>query len=290
MSSTVARKQLPGLSPFHDGPLGSFVQLWRYRHALLNFTLTLLRTRYKRSILGFIWSLINPLLFILTFVVVFELIWRVREPNYSAKLFCTLLTWRFFNSAVMDGASSVGSKVALMKRVSFPRIVLPASTLLANFIDFLLSVVILAVYFTAVRVTLDWPYMLLALLGLVILIVFSFGLSLILSAVATFYQDIKFLVGSLFQMWMWFSPVIYSVRKVAESGFSPALLKLYFLNPVAPLMMAFSSILPGPELRPDHFVPHYYTYLAISGAVSLVALIIGLVVFKHMEPAFAKEV
>ena len=111
--------------------VGTITDIIEYRFALRKFVERDLTVRYKRSFFGFLWSLLNPLLMILTFIIVFKYLWGIKEDNYSAKLFTTLLAWRFFNQAVMDGSATVGSKLSLLKQVHFPPILLPLSSLIA---------------------------------------------------------------------------------------------------------------------------------------------------------------
>jgi len=267
--------------------MNSLTSLWRYRYALRNLVTYDLKVRYKKSVLGFLWSLINPLVLILTFLVVFKYIWQNPEPNYTVKLFTTVLAWRFFSGAVLDGAKSVASRLALVKRVSFPRVVLPATKLISNFVDFVLALGVLALFFAAARVTVNWPYLPLAVSALVVQIVFSFGLMLILAAVSVFYSDVEFVAGNLLQMLFFLSPVLYPARLITQHPMPQLFKTLYFLNPVAPWMMAYSSVLPGHE--PAVLLPTYYTFFSISIAVALVTLVVGVRLFERMEPSFAKE-
>lgn len=272
------------------------IGIWRYRHALLNFVSQRLTIRYKRSFLGFLWSFLNPLFMILTYLFVFKYLITNPEPNYSVKLFCTILTWRFFNSAVMDSSASISSNLSLIKQINFPRIILPASSLIANLVDYVLSLSILVVVFAAARVTVNWPYLGLFLVALVILIIFAYGLGLILASLSIYYADIQFLVGSLFQMWFFLSPILYSaskvVKAVANRHLPPIVQTIYFCNPIAPLMMAFRSIIPEqvPTNAAQGGFPEYYTFLAISAGISLMIFFIGLMVFKRGEKSFAKQV
>jgi ABC-type polysaccharide/polyol phosphate export permease len=249
--------------------------------------------RYKRSLLGFIWSFVNPLFFILTYVVIFKYIMQSSEPNYSANLFCTLLAWRFFSTAVLDAAASIGAKLSLIKLIKFPRIILPAAALGANFFDYLFSLVVLAIFFFAMRITLNWPYLALAVAALAFQIIFMFGLSLLLASLNVFYSDVQFLVANLFQMWFFLTPIIYAPDKVISTPRFPLGLKIaYFLDPVSIWMIAYRSVLPGQEpntvfkaLNQD-----YYVFFGISALVAILIFLFGVVVFKRLEPKFTKEI
>jgi len=271
------------------------ITIWQYRHALMNFVAQRLTVRYKRSILGFLWSFLNPLMLILTYLVVFKYFFPHSEENYSVKLFCTILAWRFFNSAVMDMSASVSTRLSLIKQVSFPRIILPVASLIANFIDYLLSLTILVVVFAAARVTVNWPFLALAGLALLIQVLFTLGLGLILATLSVYFTDIQFLIGNLFQMWFFLSPILYPASYVLDKipeRIPPLVGTLYLSNPIAPLMIAYRSIIPNqvPTNPQQGGTPEYYSFLALSGAIALVVFIIGLALFKRYENTFAKEV
>ncbi|NIM67566.1 MAG: ABC transporter permease, partial [Armatimonadetes bacterium] len=266
----------------------TFTDLWAYRQALISFVVRNLTVRYKRSLLGFVWSFINPLLMVITYLIVFKYIFPRGEENYSVKLFCTLLAWRFFNATVMDGSATISKRLALIKRVSFPRIILPTASLISNFIDYLLSLTILVIVFLAVRVTVNWPYLALAISALMLQMLFAFGLSLILASLSVFFDDIQFLVGSLFQMWFFLSPVLYPAVWVTDRDLPQIYKTIFFSNPMAPLLMAYRSIVPNEE--PTTILPEYYTFLGISAVVAIVTFSVGLFVFKRYESTFAKQV
>jgi len=268
--------------------MGTVRELWRYRDVLYNFVRRDIKKRYKSSILGFLWSFLLPLAQVVTFVIVFGYVWPVKEENYSVKLMTCFFPWLFFNQGVLDGASCVAEHVSLVKRIYFPRLVLPLTSLGSNLIHFVLSLVVLVVYFAYVRVTPNWAYLPVAVLALAIQIVFMLGLMLIVSALSVFYSDVKFLLSAVFQMWFFGTPVLYTASKVIETGrLTPLLKKLFFLNPLAPLTVAYRGVLP--ELEPVKILPNFYTYLGISAAVAVLALLVGYVIFRRYEWEFALQ-
>jgi ABC-type polysaccharide/polyol phosphate export permease len=271
-----------------DAEMGTVRELWRYRDVLYNFVRRDIKKRYKSSILGFLWSFLLPLAQVVTFVIVFGYFWPVKEDDYSVKLMTCFFPWLFFNQGVLDGASCVAEHVALVKRIYFPRLVLPLTSLGSNVIHFLLSLVVLAAYFAYVGVTVNWPYLPLVGLALCIQIVFMFGLMLIVSALSVFYSDVKFLLSAVFQMWFFLTPVLYSAEKLLGSDrLSGVAKQVYFLNPLAPLMMGYRSVVPQQE--PTAILPHYNEYLAISAAVAVLTLAVGYVIFRRYEWEFALQ-
>jgi lipopolysaccharide transport system permease protein len=268
--------------------MGAIQELWRYRDVLYNFVRRDIKNRYKSSILGFLWSFLLPLAQVVTFVIVFGYFWPGKEQNYSVKLMTCFFPWLFFNQGVLDGASCVAEHVALVKRVYFPRLVLPLSSMGSNLIHFGLSLVVLLAYFAYVRVTPNWPYLPLVVVALVIQVAFMFGLMLIVSSLSVFYSDVKFLLSAGFQMWFFLTPILYSARQVIASGRVPPLLKhLYFLNPLAPLMMAYKSILPMEQ--PSVILPQFYEYLSIAAVVAVFSVLVGYAIFRRYEWDFALQ-
>lgn len=267
----------------------AFRELWRYRDVLYNFVRRDIKNRYKSSILGFLWSFLLPLAQVVTFVIVFKRLMPMAGRNYSVELMTCFFPWLFFNQGVLDGAGCVAEHVSLVKRVYFPRLVLPLTSLGSNLIHFALSMLVLIAYFAYVRVTVNWPYLPLAALALAIQIAFMLGLMLIVSSLSVFYSDVKFLLTAAFQMWFFLTPVLYNARDLVQSGrMSPLMAKLYFLNPLAPVMMAYRSVVP-PGNEPAAILPNYYAYLGISAAVSAVVLLIGYLVFRRYEWDFALQ-
>ena len=282
--------------------MNDLAEAWRYRALLLNFVRRDLRVRYKNSLLGFGWSLLNPLFQMLVYLFVFRYMWGAADPNYSVKLFVAMLPWLFFSQALLDGAATVAQQVAFLKKVYFPRILLPVSTLCSNFVHFLLGLSVLALFFALRQVTIAWPHMGLALVGFAIMATFLFGLMLAASAVSVYYNDVKFLLGTLVQMWFFLSPVLLppdrALAGIAKTGLPAFVQTLYLLNPVAPPIIAYRTLIPhegAPGTTNDYLVvmqglvPNFMTYFAISGAVAVASLVVGFLVFRRLQPHFAEQ-
>ncbi len=282
--------------------MNDLAEAWRYRALLTNFVRRDLRVRYKNSFLGFGWSLLNPLFQILVYVLVFRYMWGADDPNYSVKLFVAMLPWLFFSQALLDGAATVAQQVAFIKKVYFPRILLPVATLCSNFVHFLLGLVVLAVFFALRSVTVAWPHMGLALAGLAIMTTFLFGLMLSASAISVYYNDVKFLLGTVVQMWFFLSPVLLppdrALQGMASHGLPPIMQTLYLLNPLAPPIIAYRTLIPhegAPGVTNDYLVviqglvPNFMTYFAISGLVAVASVAVGYLIFQRLQPHFAEQ-
>jgi len=278
------------------------VESWQYRALLVNFIRRDLKVRYKNSFLGFAWSLLNPLCQMLVYVLVFRYLYPVPTPNYSVKLLVAMLPWLFFSQALMDGASSVASQVFLLKKVYFPRLLIPMATMGSNLVHFFLGLAVLAAYLALRGVTVQWVNMPLVVVGLLLQTTFLFGLVLLTSAVCVYYNDIKFMLGTIVQMWLFLSPVMIPPELALhgiESRGLPAFAKaLYMLNPMAPPLIAYRSLIPQETganggnnylTLMGHLVPNLSTYYYLCAAISLVVLVIGFLVFRRLQWHFAEQ-
>ena len=263
-------------------------ELFQYRDVLVNLVKREMKVRYKNSILGFLWSLLNPLLQILVLVIVFKYFMAQQEPNYSVKLVTTILPWYFFAQVLQEGFSSVAEEIALVKKAYFPRMILPLASLTAGVIHFLLSLVVLVGMFAIVRVTVPWNYVPLFVLCFLIQVCFMFGLMLLTSALSVFYNDVRYMLGSIIMMWFFISPVLFMIKRVMESPYASTYKTLYMLNPMAPILVGYRSIVP-PEHVPTTYVPHYYAFLAIAAGVALATVFLGAVVFSRYQWTFAEH-
>lgn len=269
-------------------------ELFEYSDVLVNLVKRELKVRYKNSILGFFWSLLNPLLQILVLVTVFKYLtdMAAESPNYSIMLVTTVLPWYFFAQVLPEGAACVAEEIALVKKAYFPRLILPAATLTAGVIHFLLSLIVLVGMFVVVRVTVAWDYVPLFFLCFLVQTSFMLGLILLTSSLSVFYNDVRYILASVMMMWFFMSPVLYFAGDVMTSQrIGPLVKKLYMMNPLAPVMVGYRSIVPSidPVTVPTEAVPGYYGFLAIAAAVAVVTLVIGAVVFNRYQWTFAEH-
>ncbi len=231
-----------------QGLWAHLLELFRFRDLVYNLVLRELKARYKNSFLGFFWSLLNPLAMMLVFTVVFT----VFMPNNSIDKFplfilCGLLPWQYFTAGVMSSINAVTSNANLVKKVYFPRAVLPLATVLANLIHFLLALLILFAAAFLYRVPLSpWIWM----LPLVILIqtCFILGLAFILSTLNVFYRDTLMVMDVVILAWFFLTPVFYPIDILPQSyevlGYSLNVHRLmYILNPMASLISAYRDLL-----------------------------------------------
>jgi len=281
--------------------MNEWAEVWRYRALLWGLVRRDLKVRYKNSVLGFVWSLLNPLLQILVFVIAFRYMMGLGGRNYSAKLFVAMLPWMFFSQGLLDSSASVAGQVGLVKRVYFPRLILPLSVLMSNLVHFLLGMTVLAAYFTVRKVTIAWPHLPLAFLAFGVQFMFMCGMAFAVSSLSVYYNDVRFLLGSIMQMWLFLSPVFYSaegaIARLGEMGLPDFLGTVYLLNPMAPVLMSYRALLPYDGARAStndylavlhQVLPGFPVYFAIAAAVALAAFVLGFSLFRRLQWRFAE--
>jgi lipopolysaccharide transport system permease protein len=260
-------------------------ELWSYRELLFFLTWRDVLVRYKQAVLGVAWAILQPLLTMVVFTLVFNRLLGVkgdvegssRAIPYEVFSFSGLLAWQFFAGALSRSGVSLVGNANLLTKVYFPRLVIPLSAVLAGLVDFVISFVILLILMGAYGIAPGWETVFLPLF-LILAISSALAVSLWLSALNVLYRDVQYLIPFLVQLWMFLSPVIYSIGENA-----PAWQRILFsLNPMTGVIDGFRWALLGRQF-PGH-------YLWISIGVVAVLLFGGLFYFKRMERVFADVV
>jgi lipopolysaccharide transport system permease protein len=259
----------------HRGPVIKIKQLLDYRELIVNLVVRDLKVRYKRSILGVLWALLEPLVLMILFTVVFSFLLRIRIENYPVFVLCGIVPWSFFNTALSYSATSIAEHANLIKKIYFPREIILLGVIVSRLANFLISVGLLFLFMLAFRVKFT-PYV--AFLPLIVAIQFFLvvGLALFFTSLNTFYHDVGFILEFILFGWFYVTPVFYPVSMVPER-----FLGLYMLNPMAVIIHSYRRVLLYGQC-PD------LGQLAIALVVVTVALFIGWVVFRHLEWRFAE--
>jgi lipopolysaccharide transport system permease protein len=276
------------------GVTAKAVEIWGYRELIRNLVLRDLRTRYKGSALGYLWTQLAPLGMMLVYVVVFGLLMPGGIAQFPVFVIVALLPWNFTAEAVTGGTRSVIDGAALVKKVYFPREVLPLVAVLSSLVNYLLSLpmmflVMAAVqYFALGRLNFSWTFAYLPVL-VVIQTALLAGLALLLSAVAVFFRDVVHLVGILVNIWFFLTPVIYPLGTFGD-GLAVRLVR--WLNPMASLIEFYREILYGSAVPvgqiPTPGLPALTSVLRVSVTAAL-ALTIGYWVFQRVARRFGEE-
>ncbi len=269
-----------------------------------------LQSRHKGSALGAVWSLLNPLLYMIVFTAVFSRLVRFPGtcasggvPPYPVFLLSALLAWNFFSQGVGYGLRSVTDNATLVKKVAFPRVLLTLSSAIAALVNYLISLLLLVPLLIFFHVGVGLPLLLAPVL---ILIVFglTFGLGLLVAAGNVYFRDVDYIQGIVLQVWFFLTPIIYPLATVAKvkTGGTDVRIHLLgltigplaavaFLNPLTWISVSFQDIVAcnfWPAYDPTTGINHAVG-LGYSAIVAVVLLVVGLLVFRRAEGRFAEE-
>ena len=255
--------------------------LVRYRALVLSLVSRELKARYRGSVLGFLWSFVNPLLLLLTYTLVFTVIVPNKQPDiqpFFLFLFCGILPWTWFQASLAESSGVLISSANLIKKVLFPAEVLPTVCVLANLVHFLLGVPILLVFLAFER-KLSWTALLLPL-PILVQLVLTLGLALFLSALTVHFRDIQNILSHVLHLWFFATPVIYSYAQVAEGT---ALRRVLRLNPMTHVIVTYQQMLFLGRI--DH-----WRGLGLALLVGAVAFAAGAFLFDRLRDTLAEEV
>lgn len=244
-----------------------------------------LKRTHTDTVLGQLWWVLDPLFLMGIYVVLVQIIFNVGTPDYPLFIFAAILPWKWFSISLGSAAGSVTAREGLIRQVQFPKIVLPVAAVGSATLNFAISLIALALMYIFFLDRLS-PWLLALPLIAVVQFTFSLAVSIGLAAVNTFYRDVQNLLGHVVRLWFYASPGLWSFRDHLED--SPQLRAILQLNPMAPILESYRNVIYGlPEggsVGPD------FIGLAWVLVVSLIFVTIAVVLFKRMEPAFAKVV
>lgn len=239
-----------------------------------------IKIRYKNSSLGFFWTLLSPLFLILIYSVFLKI---MRFTMDLPLLVVGIIVWHFLSMCMGDALHAILGNVNMVKKSAFPRIILPLSMVIANLLNFLLSLAVVAGYLLVLHFGFNQPIRCHGLLWLPVVILtqwaLCFGISTMVSACNVFFRDVEHIIGIALMAWFFMTPIIYPVTLVTER-FNGPLLSLYFANPMTGIVTAYRSILlgtpaPGMEM------------IAITLVVAWAFMFIGIKVFQKVQIRFA---
>lgn len=276
-------------------------ELWRARELLRQLVAKELKVRYKRSVLGFLWSLATPAALTLIFTVVFHFVIRIGVEDFPAFLLSGYLVWMYFSTSAQNSIHAIVGNGPLIKKVYFPREVLPLATVLSQLVHFLLALLAVSPYFVVTRgwgVVVHLPAV---LLGVLLLTVFTAGVAMVLAAANVTFRDLQELVVVAFLLWFYATPIIYPValveQQIAEGQRVAAIFgHVLNLNPVTWFVKLFRETIYGEvTVGSGGFVtaPAHWPSLELVGvlaATSLLVFTLGYLLFQRFALTFAKEV
>lgn len=252
-------------------------EVFSYREMVYSMVRRDLRGRYKKSALGFLWTFINPLCQIVIYTVVFSIIMRAGIEKFYLYLIVAMIPWIFFSSSLTGGSMSIVSQQDMVKKIYFPRLVLPISYVTSCFVNMLFCFVIifLVIFVSGTGVSL------VALLFLPITMLleyfFALGLAMIVSACTVYVRDLEHILGVITMAWIYLTPIMYTMDFVPEK-----LRFVFYMNPMTYIVNLYRSVL------------YYKTIpnlldLGVSFVVAFVAMIVGMIVFDKLQRGFVEE-
>jgi len=262
-----------------------------------------LKVKYKNSALGFVWSLANPLLYLAVFSLVFGFFLKNNVPWFAVLFMSGFLIWSFFHSAALDATGAVVGNANLVKKVRFPRVVLPLASVGFAGVHLVLQLVVLFVFLVPFYPDAFGPQLWLLVPALAVAVVFTVAMSLLASSLNVRYRDVQHLLEIIILAWFWLTPIVYPVTVVREELTNAGLLwmfKFYMANPMTPVVVAAQraiynhSVVTADNGKLVQVLPaggygFYVQWLAVAAAISLVLLVLGLWTFRRLQADFAEE-
>lgn len=253
-----------------------FKNLYNYRELIKTSVKKDIGGKYKHSFLGILWSFINPLLQIAVYAIVFPLIIKSEIPNYTIFMVCGLIPWNYFSAVINRTSFTMVENGNIIKKVYFPREILPLSVVTSETINFFISTIIIIVFTLAYGIKLT-PYVLLYPFVVLVQYVLLLGISLIVSSVTVYFRDLQHFIGVLLQLLFYATPIVYSIETIPENF--RWILKI---NPMTYIIEGYRDIFYN-QTMPN------IKMLGIVLAIGAILCIIGYLIFNKLQKRFAEE-
>lgn len=251
-------------------------EIYAYREMIFSLVRRDLKGRYKGSALGFLWTFINPLLQLCVYTLVFSVIMRNGIEDYYLFLFVALIPWIFFSTCLSGGASCIWSQQDMVKKIYFPREVLPIAFATSQFVNMLLSFVVIFIVLIVSGKGINIrtiPYLIPIM---IIEYILALGATLVAGSVTVYLRDVEYILGILSMVWQYLTPILYSVDIVPEK-----LRAIFYLNPMTPIIVAYRDILYYKQ------VPNMATLLHAL-VLAIMLFFVGFFVFGKLKRHFAE--
>lgn len=279
--------------------------IWEKRELLVFLTRKEIKVRYQASVLGLLWSLLNPTVVLLTYYFVFTFFLVSAIPDFALFLFSGLLVWNLFSLGVQTSSTSVVGAAGIVKKVAFPREVLPLAQVGVAVFFFSLQLIVMVLFLIGFRIDPSWSYLPFVLFGLVDCIILTAGLALLVSGLTVFLRDMEHLIMVLMQAWFWLVPIVYSFADdlYYHSKIPRVVTDLYLADPVTPIILVFQRFFwgklglkggvangkPTPSIEIHFTMSTYGILLSAVLAGSLLIFFLGMYVFGRVSANFAEE-
>lgn len=255
-----------------------FKNLYDYRELLKSNVKKDIRGKYKGSFLGVLWSFVNPLLMTLVYAIVFPFILRSSEPHYVTYLVIGVLPWNWFTTVISQGTFCILANAGIIKKVYFPREILPISVVTSGLINFLIQCLIIIIFLICSGVGFS-KYIFLLPIIIIAQFLLLLGIIFITSAINVFIRDLEYIVNFIVMMLFYATPILYSADLFKNSKIS----FIFKINPMATIIDSYRDIFYYQKM------PNMISLFTVLG-LAIVITLIGLLVFRRLERGFAEEV
>lgn len=254
-----------------------FKNLYNYRELLKSNVKKEIRGKYKGSFLGILWSFINPLLMVAVYAIIFPFIMKEQTPNFLQFLICGVIPWVFFTTVITQGIITIRTNSDIIKKVYFPREILPISVAVSGLVNFFISCIIILLFCLFGGLGISWHIILLPVIAL-FQFLFSLGLVFAFCSINIYIKDMEYIVAFIINMLFYATPILYSVNLIPEK-----FRIILYLNPMTHIIQSYRDIFMF------HQVPSTFS-LCFLFIISFISLTIGLFIFRKLEKGFAEEV
>lgn len=254
-----------------------FKEIYDYRQMIFSLVRKELRGRYKGSVLGFLWTFINPLLQLLVYTFVFSIVLPTNVEKYYLYLFVGLVPWMFFSGSMTGGAACIVNQKDMVKKIYFPREVMPISYVASGFVNMLFCFIVIFAVIIVSGVGVNPVALLYLPIVMAVEFIMALGGAMLTSALTVYFRDLEYILGILTMAWMYFTPVVYSMEMV------PEWIRPYFnINPMTPVINAYRAILYSKQ-------PPELSTLIQGLVLGVIVLVIGSISFNKLQKGFAEE-
>lgn len=251
-------------------------EIYAYREMLFNLVRKGLRIRYKGSFLGFLWTFLNPLLQLIIYSMVFAIIVRANIEKYYMFLFVALVPWMFFSACLQDSASSIIANKDLVKKIYFPRSIIPLSIVCTAFMNMLYTMIVVFIALIFSGIGLNFSVLALPVI-FAIEFLFALGIALIIAGLNVYFRDLEYILGMIIMAWFYFTPVMYPIDMIPSQ-----VVAIFYANPMTNIILAYRDILYYKKF-PD------LSSMSLAIVIGLVTTVIGFVLFQKLQRGFVEE-
>ena len=257
-------------------------EIFKYRELLKNNVKKEVRGRYKNSILGVMWTFLNPLLQIAVYAMIFPYILKQQQPHYLIFVCVGLIPWSFFTTTIIQSTNTIIGNANIVKKVYFPREILPLSVVLSGAINFLIAAIIIIAFCIGGGKGITWHIVIFPVI-LLLQMVLQLAISFVLAAVTVYIRDVEHFVQIVLMLMFYATPIVYSTATLDASTKTAQFMKqIILLNPMTAIIEGYRSIFYTQTL-PD------FKSIGIWYIVSMVLLVVGWLIFKKLQKGFAEE-